>query len=300
MANEFSSFDVVGKKEDVSDIISNITPTKVPFTSLVKSTSVHNTVFSWQEDELRDVAANAQVEGFTASATARAPTTLRENNTQIFQDTFSVTGTNDAISKYGRGKESAREAAKSSAALKLDLEAAYTELDSTPVKPANISQAGVFKCVQRQIDTANIIKTGSPSTKVTEVLYLDAAQALYDAGAEATITLVTPTNSRVFAGFTNASGRSRVINDDKKTIVNAVNLYVSPFGEEKIVLSRHMKSGDTLLFSPEMWERVYLQGRNWFRETLAKVGDKMSMMIVGEFSLKHKNQKGSAMVREIA
>jgi hypothetical protein len=57
MANEFSSFDVVGKKEDVSDIISNITPTKAPFTSLVKSTSVHNTVFSWQEDELRDTGA---------------------------------------------------------------------------------------------------------------------------------------------------------------------------------------------------------------------------------------------------
>lgn len=300
MANEFTSFDVVGKKEDVSDIISNITPTKAPFTSLVKATSVHNTVFQWQEDELRDAAANANVEGFTASPTARTPTVMRENNTQIFQDTFSVTGTNDAISKYGRGKESAREAAKASAALKLDLEAAYTKLDSTPVKPANVSQAGVFKGVQRQIDAGNIVYTGGSGTKITEALYLDAGEALYNAGADATITLVTPTNSRTFAGFTGASGRSRVINDGSKTIVNAVNLYVSPFGEEKVVLSRFMKSGDTLMFSPEMWERVYLQGRNWFRETLAKVGDKMSMMIVGEFSLKHKNQKGSALVREMA
>jgi hypothetical protein len=49
-----------------------------------------------------------------------------------------------------------------------------------------------------------------------------------------------------------------------------------------------------------MWKRVYLQGRNWFRETLAKVGDKTSMMIVGEFSLKHMNQKASALVREMA
>jgi hypothetical protein len=160
MANEFSSFDVVGAKEDVSDIISNITPTKAPFTSLVKSTSVHNKTFDWQEDSLRDTAANAQVEGFTASPTARTPTVMRENNTQIFQDTFSVTGTNDAISKYGRGKESAREASKASAALKLDLEAAYTKNDATPVKPANVSQAGVFKAVQRQIDAANIVYTG--------------------------------------------------------------------------------------------------------------------------------------------
>jgi hypothetical protein len=300
MANEFSSFDVVGKKEDVSDIITNITPTKAPFTSLTKSESVHNTLFQWQEDVLRDPAANANVEGFTASATVRAPTTMRSNVTQILQDTFSVTGTNDAISKYGRGKESAREAAKAAAALKLDLEAAFTLNDAAQVTPANISQAGVFAGVQRQIAAANIIKTGSVGTLITEAKYLDAAQAAYAAGAEPSITLVTPTNSRTFAGFTGSSGKSRVINDGSKTIVNAVNLYVSPFGEEKIVLSRYMKTGDTLLMDPSMWKRVYLQGRNWFRETLAKVGDKTSMMIVGEFSLKHMHQKASALVREMA
>jgi hypothetical protein len=299
MANEFSSFDVVGKKEDVSDIITNITPTKAPFTSLTKSESVHNTVYQWQEDVLRDPAANAQVEGFVATNSARTPTTMRSNVTQIMQDTFAVTGTNDAISKYGRGKESAREAAKAAAALKLDLEAAFTLNDAAQVVPANISQAGVFAGVQRQIAAGNIIHTGGVGTKVTEAFYLDAAQAAYTAGADPTITLVTPTNSRTFAGFTGSSGKSRVINDGSKTIVNAVNLYVSPFGEEKIVLSRYLKSGDTLLFDPSMWKRVYLQGRNWFRETLAKVGDKTSMMIVGEFGLKHMNQKASAMVREI-
>jgi hypothetical protein len=125
-------------------------------------------------------------------------------------------------------------------------------------------------------------------------------QAAYTAGADAGITLVTPTNARTFAGFTGASGRSRVINDGSKTIVNAVNLYVSPYGEEKIVLSRYLKDGDTLIFDPAMWKRVALQGRNWFRETLAKTGDALRMMIVGEFSLKHMHQKASALVREMA
>jgi hypothetical protein len=82
--------------------------------------------------------------------------------------------------------------------------------------------------------------------------------------------------------------------------VNAVNLYVSPYGEEKIVLSRYLKDGDTLIFDPAMWKRVALQGRNWFRETLAKTGDALRMMIVGEFSLKHMHQKASAIVREMA
>lgn len=299
MGTQFTSYDVVGKKEDVSNIISNITPTKAPFTSLTKSESVHNTLFQWQEDKLRDAAANKAKEGFTATPTARTPTVMRDNVTQIMQDTFEVSGTNDAVSKYGRGKESAREAGKAAAALKLDLEFAYTGTGQAKVAPADANTERQFAGVQAQIAADNIFYTGATGTKITEALYLDAGQKAYDEGADPTITLVTPTNSRTFAGFTGSAGRSRVINDGSKTIVNAVNLYVSPFGEEKIVMSRHLKAGDTLLFDPAMWKRVYLNGRNWFRETLAKTGDKLSMMIVGEFSLKHMNQKASTLVREM-
>lgn len=300
MGTQYTSYDVVGKKEDVSNIISNITPTKAPFTSLTKSETVHNTLFQWQEDKLRDAASNKQLEGFTASPTARTPTVMRDNVTQIMQDTFEVSGTNDAVAKYGRGKESAREAGKAAATLKLDLEFAYTGSGQAKIAPADATTARQFAGVQAQIDPTMYVYTGAVGTAISEANYLDALQKCYDAGADPSTTLVTPTDSRVFASFTGASGRSRVINDGSKTIVNAVNLYVSPFGEEKIVLSRYLKAGDTLIFDPAMWKRVVLNGRNWFRETLAKTGDKLSMMIVGEFSLKHMNAKGSALVRRAA
>src|SRR4051812_43724131 len=99
MGTQFQSYDVVGKKEDISDLITNITPTKAPFTSLTKEESVHNTLFQWQEDKLRDPATNDNPEGFTATPVARTPTTMRNNVTQIMQDTFEVSGSNDAISK---------------------------------------------------------------------------------------------------------------------------------------------------------------------------------------------------------
>lgn len=300
MGTQYQSYDVVGKKEDVSDIITDITPTKAPFTTLTKQETVHNTLFQWQEDKLRDPAANNNPEGFTASPTARTPTVMRSNVTQIFQDTFEVSGTNDAISKYGRGKESAREAGKAAAALKLDLEYAFIGTGQTEVAPTDNTSNRVFAGVQAQIDSGNIIHTGGTSTVMSEANYLDALQAAYTVGADPSITLVTPANSRVVAGWTNSAGRSRVFNDDSTKLVNCVNLYVSPFGQEKIVLSRHLKAGDTLIFEPAMWKRVALQSRNWFRETLAKTGDKLSMMIVGEFSLKHMHQKASAMVRQIA
>lgn len=301
MANEYNSYAAIGKKEDVSDIISNITPTKAPFTTMTGSDTVENTVFQFQEDALRDPAANKQLEGFTASNTARTPTVMRENVTQIMQETFEVTGTNDVVAKYGRGKESDYEAAKVAKVLKLDLEFGYTGTNQAKVKPTDNLTARQFAGFQQQVDASLVVSTGGASTAPSETNYLDALQACYNAGADPSITLVSPANSRVFAAFAAASGRSRVINNGmsgEKKIVNAVDLYVSPFGEQKIVLSRYLyQNKDTLILDPSMWKRVVLKGRNWFREKLAKVGDKQSWMMVGEFSLKHMNQKASAYIR---
>lgn len=48
----FSTYDQVGKKEDVSDIISDITPTDTPFFSMIRSEKVSARTFEWLEDSL--------------------------------------------------------------------------------------------------------------------------------------------------------------------------------------------------------------------------------------------------------
>ena len=105
--SQFKTYDQVGIKEDVSDVISNISPTTTPFQSLIKTERVNNTVFQWQEDELASVADNAKVEGFTAADVALDPTTMRQNYTQIMSKTINISATADAVSTYGRAKETA-------------------------------------------------------------------------------------------------------------------------------------------------------------------------------------------------
>jgi hypothetical protein len=303
---QVSTFDIVGKKEDVSPIISNISPTDYPFTSLTGAESVKNTLFQWQEDSLRSPAANAQVEGFTPNPTARAATTMRSNVTQIFQDTFQIAATTDAVSTYGRAKESAYQASKAMESLKADYEYACVGADAAQVVPADNTTARVFTGVQRQVAAANIVKTGAAATALDESKLLSAMQKSYAGGAKPTIILVTPARALTIADFAKASGRYRVFNNGTKdrALINVVDLYVSPFGESKVVISRHIKANsddtgaDTLLFEPKQWSKVTL--RPWTRETLAKTGDNTAMMIVGEFSLKHKNQLASALVRESA
>lgn len=45
MANTYTVYEVIGKKEDVSDIITNISPTTTPFQSMIGKENVSNVLF---------------------------------------------------------------------------------------------------------------------------------------------------------------------------------------------------------------------------------------------------------------
>ncbi len=291
----FQTYETVGIREDISDIISNISPTKTPFQSAIGNEKVTQTVFQWQEDSLRAVAAAPVLEGADGADVTVNPTVMRSNTTQIFAETVKVSGTLDATSTYGRARESAYQLAKSSAQLKRDLENAFVGTAQAKVSGADAT-ARQLAGFQTQVDTGNNIYTGGTSTAPTEANLLTALQYVYTAGADPTVIQVTPANSLVVAAFAAASGRTRFFGVTDKTVTNVVNLYVSPFGEQKVQLNRFLKAAETLIYDPSMWSKVTL--RPWFRETLAKTGDSLKQMIIGEFSLKHKNAKASAQIIE--
>ena len=296
----YTSYDVVGKKEDISDVISNISPTKTPFTSMTGSETVKNTLFQWQEDSLAAVnLANAQVDGFEASETAPVPTVMRSNYTQILSKTLKVAETTDAVSRYGRAKETAYQIAKYSAELKRDLEAIM--LNAQASAAGSNGAARNMASFQAMCGTT-FVHTGGAGTAMTEAQLLSALQTLYTNGVDADILMIPPAESTAIASYASASGRYRTIptedNSANQKIVNVVDLYVSPFGEVKVVLNRFQLATDYLIFETAMWKKQVL--RPWSRETLARTGDATKQMIVGEFSLKHKNFLASIFVRKVA
>jgi hypothetical protein len=300
---QFSTYEQVGIKEDVSDVISNISPTKTPFTSLVKGKKHKAKKIEWQEEDLRAVADNAKVEGFVAASTARTPTEMKENVTQILSDTIDVAATSDEVDTYGRAREIAHQLHNVSKELKRDLEHAYVGTGQAMVA-GDKTTARKFAGVQNQIHADVTITidsdagtAGDQAGPLTETALLDANENLYDEGSEATVIMVKPRDARVIADFGAASGRTRDL-QGKTKLVNVVDLYVSPYGEQKVVINRFIRATDALIFDPSMWERCYL--RNWQRETLAKIGDSTRIMVVGEFSLRHKNEKGSALITNLS
>lgn len=313
-----TTYDLVGIKEDVSDVISNIAPTKTPFQTSLANESVDNTVFQWQEDDLAAVGSNAQVDGFTAQApqvaalatpgtyvgtlTATA-TVMRSNFTQILSKTIRVSGTADRVRKYGRDRELAYQLAKRSAELKRDLEHAFVGLAQTATA-GNASTARLMASATTMIDASVRVVNGA-STALTETMILTANQNLYNAGSEATIIMCKPADSLRIANFAYVAPIAGAANQpaarDREvsgtTIVNTVDVYRSPFGTQRVVLNRFINATHCIVYDPDMWRKVTL--RPWFRETLGKNGDNTAVMLVGEYSLKHRNFRASSFINNL-
>jgi len=299
---EFHTYDQVGIKEDISDVISNISPTNTPFQTLVKTEKVHNTLFQWQEDSLAAVQANQAVEGADASFSAMTPTTMLSNYTQIFTKAVQVTNTADTVSTYGRAKETAYQLGKKSAEAKRDLEYALVGIaqnaavGNTTTARAFGNALGNGASGVPMISATNTIDHTATPVALSENDVLSANQALYQGGGEAKILMIKPADSLIVAGFTAAAGRYRTFDGSAaKTVVNVVDLYVSPFGEQKVVINRFMNAASALLFAPEYWKLAVL--RPWTRIPLAVTGDSHKEQIVGEFSLKHLNQGASSLIK---
>lgn len=103
----YTTYTQVGQKEDVSDIIANISPFSTPCLAMFKDEKVSARTFSFLEDSLADSAVNAAVEGADASMLTLTDATERTQNTQILSKAFQVSATADAVATYGRAKETA-------------------------------------------------------------------------------------------------------------------------------------------------------------------------------------------------
>jgi hypothetical protein len=294
---QYTTYDTVGIKEDVSDIISNISPTKTPFQSIIGGGKTRNRHFEWLEDSLADAQANAQVEGFDATDATLVPPVMRDNYTQIFEKTIKVSATEDAVDQYGRRKETAYQLAKGMAEVKRDRERALIGVDQAAVAGDTVT-ARHTASVSKMIDAAVTIANGGVARALDETQLLDCAEAAYGEGAEPNLFMIKPADARIMSAMTGSAGRTRNFNDGNTKLVNVVDLYVSPYGTFKVVLNRFQLATDAYLIDPGMWSLVTL--RPWSRETLAKTGDNSKNMIVGEFGLKHRNFKGSGRITDLS
>ena len=78
-----------------------------PVASMSKSTRATGKLHEWSEDRLNASGANALVEGAAAGNDSSTAITAVNNYTQILGKVAKITGTLEAVDKYGRDSEMA-------------------------------------------------------------------------------------------------------------------------------------------------------------------------------------------------
>src|ERR1700739_4035834 len=121
--NAFATYEAVGNREDLSDVIYRIDPTETPFMSGIEKEKATAVLHEWQTQALAAVnTSNAQLEGDAAIADQTTATVRLGNICQISRKVPQVTGTQRAVEHAGRDNEMAYQEMLKGLELKRDME----------------------------------------------------------------------------------------------------------------------------------------------------------------------------------
>jgi len=312
------TYDLVGIAEDVEDVINDISPMDTPFYKMAKRKKASATLHQWQTDALASAAANRAIEGDDSTYATASPTVMLSNYTQIAKKTVMVSGTADAVRKYGRAEEFAYQIAKKGREMKRDIEFALVQnqVSSAGGSGTARSSAGVEAMISgnRIVGTGNTTGTtpgyaagvwgavtDGTSTAMTEADLVSALEAAWTDGGNASTVMVSSTLKKKIGTFAGASSFAGVSVNQGRTsqgvIVGGVDLYISPFGEHKIVLNRFMRTGTLLALDMEYWSVAFLRPIKY--EERAKTGDASRGEILCEFTLVGDQPDASAKIQAV-
>jgi hypothetical protein len=287
-----------GNREDLSDVLYDISPTETPFLTAVKKGKATGSMHDWLTDALAAPATNAHVEGDDASPVAPSPRTRLSNYTQILKKHAVVTGTQETVLKGGGIKsEMAYQVARRMKEMKRDAEYAMVGAsvakvagnDTTARKMGSIHSYLAGNSFQGGVGgvapTGNGTDTGTEGTNraFTETILKNALSQLWSqsGGNENILALVGATQRSVISTFTGSA--TRYVTTEDKKLVASIDVYDGDFHTVTVTPDRYASANSCLLIDPEYASVADL--RPISTSDLAKTGDSSRKEIVWEFTL---------------
>lgn len=312
----YQTYTAIGQREDLSDVIYNISPTDTPFMSSIGKTKATAIYHEWQTDSLAAASlSNAAVEGATASDATMSPTTRIGNRTQIFQKTVKISGTLEAVDKAGRKSEKAYQLAKASAEIKRDIE--LTLLSNQVASNGNSSTARTLGGLQAWLATNGDFGTGGSAgasgttartdgtdRTFTEDILKTVIKEVYQSGGTPKILMVNPAHKQTVSAFAGiAAQRYMAPSNEPTTIIGAADVYLSDFGTVSVVPNRFMNSTNAcdetaFVVDPDMAAVAYL--RPFQTNELAKTGDSEMTQLLAELTLEIRNEAAHGIVADLS
>lgn len=305
--NTFDSYDAVGIREDLSDIITNISPEETPFTTKCRKTTARNTLVEWQTDALRASAANAHIEGDETAANAMTATTRLNNRTQIFKNAVTIPDTDEGLDKAGRQREMAYQIVKIAKEQKLDIEKAL--FDNNAKVAGNSTTARELAGAPSWL-TSNITNKGTSGadptgdgtdartdgaqTAFAQADFDSCMQSIWDNGGTPETVYLSSFQMNVALGFTGNNNQRSSVQAGDERVIKSLAVYVTPWGTVEFIPSRENRGRDVFIMQDDMWEIATLRPTK--NVELAKTGDATKRQVVTELTLCAKNEAANGMV----
>ena len=326
-ANTRQTYGAIGIREDLSNIIYNISPMDTPFLNGCGRGAADNTLFEWQTDELTAAAMNTQVEGWDYASTAASEPRRLTNYTQISATQVQSSGTAEAVDFAGRKSTQAYQLAKRAKEMKRDMEfmllmgtvkdaggaaaARFTGgfptwvgtnvIGTTPIIAASTGLGLVNNGAAGYPDGTTTSLTGGADTAITLAMINSVISRIWDLGGSPdTILCKSDVKQTISSGTVGGSVVADLFKDvgssDKPaTAVNAIDVLVTDFGTFKVVPDRFLPDGNCDILDFDLWSVDYL--RPFRTETLAKSGHSVTQLLLAEYGLRAKNGSGSGQVK---
>lgn len=312
--NTLLTFTAVGNREDLLDKITNISPTDVPFTTMIGTATAQAVFTEWQTDALAPAAQNAQLEGDDVTFAAAAPTARAGNRTQISRKEMIVSGTQEAVSKAGRNSEYVYQTSKRRDEIKRDRE--FILLSNQAPVTGNSATARQLRplCgwITTNVDrgvggangTASAAATDGTQRALTLAMITTAQQNAWTQGGKPGFLLTGPKQRGVLTTVMGGAATKFYAVEDKK-MVATIQAFEGDFGMVKIVTDRFVRGGQTgadreiFLLDPDLWDIAYLTGRKMLTRDIAPQGDNEKGLILSEYTLRSMQEAGNALVADL-
>jgi len=317
--NTRETYGAVGIREDLSNIIYNISPTETPFLSGCGRETAENTYFEWQTDALTAAAANRSTEGNDPTSAAVSEPTRVGNYTQISVKAVQTSGTAEAVNFAGRKSSQAYQLAKRAKEMKRDMEKMLMDNVAQSAGSSGSARvtAGLGAWVATNYHTlggasspsglgsassGNGTDTASDADStgtLTEAGMKTVIKECFDSGGTPDTILVGSSNKQSISALTQTVSSLRTAADKAApaSVVASVDVYVSDFGTFKIIPDRFQRSRDCWFIDFDFWAVSYL--RPFMTESLARTGDSIKQMILAEYGLQSKNQASSGFLADV-
>lgn len=312
-----TKYGLEGIREDLSDVIYNISPEETPFMSSAgRGPKAKNTYVEWQTDSLASAdGSNAHLEGDDASFAAFDPTVRVGNYTQISRKTLILSNTAEVVDKAGRRSELSYQIAKRGAELKRDMETIL--LSNQAAVAGSASVARKLGSLRAWIQTNSSLgatgansghTSGAPTAAATdgtqraftEDMLKDVIQQVWTEGGTPKVLMVGPFNKTVVSGFSGQVTRNfdqSNVSPKPTAIIAAADVYVSDFGTIRVIPNRFQRERDAWLLDFDQVSLSYL--RPFKTEKLAKTGDAEKRMLINEYTLRVNQEAGLGLIADL-